>query len=95
MSLSREDVDHVAMLARLGLSAEEKERLRTQLDAILEHIGALNAVRIDGVPATAQVTGLVNAWREDVSRASLGAARALANAPESDGEHFVVGAIQE
>ena len=94
MPLTPDEVAHVALLARLGLSADEQERLRPQLDAILDHIAALRAVGVDGVPATAQVTGLVNSWREDASRSSIPVADALANAPESDGEHFVVGAIQ-
>jgi aspartyl-tRNA(Asn)/glutamyl-tRNA(Gln) amidotransferase subunit C len=95
MSLSRENVADVAMLARLGLSEAEQERLRAELDAILGHISALDAVGITGVPETAQVTGLVNVWRDDLPRPSIGAEAALRNAPESDGEHFVVGAIQE
>ena len=95
MTLRRDDIAHVAMLARLGLSAEEQERLRNQLDAILDHITALDAVGIEGVRETANVTGLRNVWREDVPRPSIGSEAALRNAPATDGDHFVVGAIQE
>lgn len=95
MTLRPDDVAHVAMLARLGLSSEEQERLRTQLDAILDHISALDAVGIEGVRETASVTGLSNVWREDVPRPSIGAEAALRNAPASDGDQFTVGAIQE
>ena len=95
VQLSREDVAHVAMLARLGLSEAEQERLRAELEAILDHIRALDAVGIEGVGETAQVTGLVNVWRADEPRPSLDAVAALGNAPEADGTYFVVGAIQE
>jgi len=83
------------MLARLGLSAEEMERYGTQLDAILQAIDKLNEVDTSAVAETAQVGGLVNVWREDEPRESIGAERALANAPDRDDGMFRVGAIQE
>ena len=95
MPLTPDDVAHVALLARIGLSVDEQEQLRAQLEAILDHIRALDAVGIEGVRETAQVTGLVNVWREDSARPSIGAEAALRNAPETDGQYFVVGAIQE
>lgn len=95
MTLSRDDVAHVAMLARLGLSDEEMEQYRHQLDAILDAIGKLNEVDTSAVGETAQVGGLVNVWREDVPAPSIGTERALANAPDRDGAYFRVAAIQE
>ncbi|HEV7679768.1 MAG TPA: Asp-tRNA(Asn)/Glu-tRNA(Gln) amidotransferase subunit GatC [Candidatus Dormibacteraeota bacterium] len=95
MTLSRDDVAHVAMLARLGLSDDELERYRHQLDAILDAIGRLNEVDTSSVEETAQVGGLVNVWREDEPRESIGSERALANAPDRDDGYFRVGAIQE
>jgi aspartyl-tRNA(Asn)/glutamyl-tRNA(Gln) amidotransferase subunit C len=95
MPLSDEQVRHVAMLARLGLADDERERFRHQLDAILEHIDRIAQVDTSAVGETAQVGELVNAWREDAVADSLPAERALANAPKSSGEHFEVGAIQE
>jgi aspartyl-tRNA(Asn)/glutamyl-tRNA(Gln) amidotransferase subunit C len=95
MTLSRDDVTHVAMLARLGLSEDEMERYRHQLDAILDAIGKLNEVDTSSVAETAQVGGLVNVWREDEPRESIGTERALANAPDRDDGYFRVGAIQE
>jgi len=95
MTLSRDDVAHVAMLARLGLSDEEVERFGAQLDAILHAISRLNEVDTSAVAETAQVGGLVNVWREDEPRPSIGTERALANAPDSDEGQFRVGAIQE
>ena len=95
MPLSDEQVRHVAMLARLGLADEERERFRHQLDAILEHIDRIAAVDTSTVAETAQVGELVNAWREDVAADSLPAEQALANAPRRSGDQFEVGAIQE
>lgn len=95
MSLSPEEVAHVAMLARLGLDAEEAARLGAQLDAILDHVGTLQQIDTSAVPETAQVGTLVNVWRDDVPAPSLPAKAALAAAPRRDGDLFTVGAIQE
>jgi aspartyl-tRNA(Asn)/glutamyl-tRNA(Gln) amidotransferase subunit C len=95
MPLTDDEVAHVAMLARLGLSEEERRRLGAELDAILEHISALQRADISDIPETAQVGNLVNVWRDDEAGPSLSQQQALANAPDTDGEHFKVGAIQE
>jgi aspartyl-tRNA(Asn)/glutamyl-tRNA(Gln) amidotransferase subunit C len=95
MPLSPDEVGHVAMLARLGLDGEERRRIGAELDLILAHISALERADISDVPETAQVGDLVNVWREDQPAPSLTQQQALANAPDSDGEHFRVGAIQE
>jgi len=94
MTLSRTDVDHVAALARLGIDDDAKTRLVDELEKILEHISILQKVDTSAVAETAQVGELVNVMRDDVAEPSIGAAAALRNAPRSDGEHFVVGAIQ-
>ncbi|HEY7926445.1 MAG TPA: Asp-tRNA(Asn)/Glu-tRNA(Gln) amidotransferase subunit GatC [Candidatus Dormibacteraeota bacterium] len=95
MPLSPEEVAHVATLARLGLSDEEKRRIGAELDLILEHISALQRADISDVPETAQVGNLVNVWREDEPAQSLHQEQALAEAPDTDGQYFKVGAIQE
>jgi aspartyl-tRNA(Asn)/glutamyl-tRNA(Gln) amidotransferase subunit C len=95
MPLSEDEVVHVAMLARLGLDDEEKRRIGAELDLILEHISALQRAEISGIPETAQVGNLVNVWREDEPVPSLTKEQALANAPDTDGTYFRVGAIQE
>ncbi|MFN2582939.1 MAG: Asp-tRNA(Asn)/Glu-tRNA(Gln) amidotransferase subunit GatC [Candidatus Dormibacteria bacterium] len=95
MTLSATDVEHVATLARLGLDDAERAKLGAQLVAILDHISRLQQIDTSDVAETAQVGDLINVMRDDVSRPSLGADRALVNAPSSDGRHFVVGAIQE
>ncbi|HEY8675864.1 MAG TPA: Asp-tRNA(Asn)/Glu-tRNA(Gln) amidotransferase subunit GatC [Candidatus Dormibacteraeota bacterium] len=95
MPLSPDEVAHVALLARLGLDDQEKRRIGAELDLILEHISALQRADISDIPETAQVGNLVNVWREDVPAESLSQEQALANAPDTDGQHFKVGAIQE
>jgi aspartyl-tRNA(Asn)/glutamyl-tRNA(Gln) amidotransferase subunit C len=95
VTLSRDQVAHVAMLARLGLTDEELERFRVQLDAILAHVDRLQQVDTSQVAETAQVGGLVNAWREDVVAGCLDVEQALANTPRRHGNYFQVGAIQE
>lgn len=81
MTLTRPDVEHVAELARLGLSDEELERMREQLSSILEHIAVLNQLDTGAIPPTAQVNVLVNVLREDEVHPSLDQAEVLRNAP--------------
>jgi aspartyl-tRNA(Asn)/glutamyl-tRNA(Gln) amidotransferase subunit C len=94
MTLSRAEVDHVATLARLGLSDPEKDRLLGELEAILDHITRLQRVDTSTLAETAQVGDLVNVMRTDIPEEPIGAAAALRNAPATDGSYFVVGAIQ-
>ncbi|KKU12970.1 MAG: Aspartyl/glutamyl-tRNA(Asn/Gln) amidotransferase subunit C [Parcubacteria group bacterium GW2011_GWC2_45_7] len=68
MSLSREEVLHIAKLARLELKAEEVEKFRMQLSEILEYVGQLTKVDTAGVEPISQITGLQNVVREDVMR---------------------------
>ncbi len=93
--LQPDEVAHVALLARLGLDDGEKRRIGAELDLILEHISALQRADVSDIPETAQVGDLVNVWREDEPAPSLTEEQALANAPDTDGEYFRVGAIQE
>ena len=95
MSFGEADVSHVANLARLHLSDEEKQRYGEQLSAILEHISMLNRIDTSDLPATARVGDEVNALRVDQSRECLPAEAALGGAPEREGDYFKVGAIQE
>ncbi|HEY7601296.1 MAG TPA: Asp-tRNA(Asn)/Glu-tRNA(Gln) amidotransferase subunit GatC [Methylomirabilota bacterium] len=89
------DVEHVARLARLDLPADEKERLRGQLDAILGYVEQLRRVDTAGVPPTAHVLPLVNVMREDEVRPSYPVDAMLANAPAADDEQFRVPRILE
>ncbi len=93
MSLTREQVQHVARLARLRLTAEEEERMQSQLSNILDYIDMLSEVDVQDVPATAQVTDMFNVMRPDEVRASLPREDVLANAPDQQGGMFRVKAI--
>ncbi len=93
MALTNEQVEHVAMLARLGLSDEERERMREQLSTILEHIDQLRGVDTSNVPPTAQVIPLAPLLREDVVVPSLTVDQVLANAPRTEGGFIKVRAI--
>lgn len=99
MGLSRQDVEHVAALARLGLTEDEVELLRDQLSSILDHIAVLDRLDTAAIPPTAQVIELANVWRDDAERPSLPRAAVLANAPrQTDGffeVHAVLGAADE
>jgi aspartyl-tRNA(Asn)/glutamyl-tRNA(Gln) amidotransferase subunit C len=92
-TLSRADVEHVAHLARLGLTDEELGRLEGQLNHILEQYAILATVPTDHIAPTAQTIELENILRDDVARPSLEPADVLANAPAVDGEFIVVPAI--
>jgi aspartyl-tRNA(Asn)/glutamyl-tRNA(Gln) amidotransferase subunit C len=81
MSLSLADVEHVAALARLGLTDAEKESLREQLSTILEHIAVLNRLDTSEIPPTAQVIALDNVMRDDAVWPSLSQEEVLRNAP--------------
>jgi aspartyl-tRNA(Asn)/glutamyl-tRNA(Gln) amidotransferase subunit C len=93
--ISLPEVEHVARLARLELSAPEKERMRSQLDLILGYIAKLAEVDTAGVPPTSHVLPLVNVMREDEVRPSYPADAMLANAPDPEDEQFRVPKILE
>ena len=93
MRLTMADVEHVAALARLGLSAEEKERLRDQLSSILGHIAALAELDTAAIAPTAQVLDVTNVLRDDAVRPSLPREAILANAPRQADGFFEVHAI--
>jgi aspartyl-tRNA(Asn)/glutamyl-tRNA(Gln) amidotransferase subunit C len=92
-ALSRADVEHVAYLARLGLSEEELSLLEGQLNHILEQYAKLAELDTEAIPPTAQTIELENILREDVASPSLSSEDVLANAPEREGDFFVVPAI--
>jgi aspartyl-tRNA(Asn)/glutamyl-tRNA(Gln) amidotransferase subunit C len=92
-SLSREDVAHVAHLARLGLSEDEIARLHGQLDHILDQYTVLATLDTAGIPPTAQTIEVETILRADIVMPSLTVDEALAGAPERVGDHLVVPAI--
>jgi aspartyl-tRNA(Asn)/glutamyl-tRNA(Gln) amidotransferase subunit C len=80
--LERQQVDHVARLARLELSDAEAEKMASELSKVLDHIEAIRSLDLEGVEPTAHVVDLVNALRADVPQPSLEPGVALAQAPE-------------
>ncbi len=93
MRLTREEVEYVAALARLGLSDVEIIRLQDQLSSILDHIAAINRLDTDAIPPTAQVIAMTNVMRPDVVTASLPREAVLENAPRQADGFFEVHAI--
>ncbi len=89
-TLSRKDVEHVAHLARLGLSDDELSRLEGQLNHILDQYAVLAQLDTDHIAPTAQTIEVENILREDVVQPSLDRDAILANAPDKRGDYFVV-----
>jgi aspartyl-tRNA(Asn)/glutamyl-tRNA(Gln) amidotransferase subunit C len=90
MAISRDEVLHVARLARLELAEDELERFAEQLSAILEAVGKVGELDLEGVEPTAHPLDLANVLAEDEPRRCLGVDEALANAPDREGDSFRV-----
>jgi len=95
MRLSREEVVHIATLARVGMSEVDIEKAREQLSNILENFEVLKEVDTANVPPTAQSINLQNVMREDVPAPSLPAEDVLANAPDREEDFFKLRAVLE
>jgi aspartyl-tRNA(Asn)/glutamyl-tRNA(Gln) amidotransferase subunit C len=93
--ITRKEVEHVAWLARLELTEEEKERMTVQLDSILGYIDKLNKLDTSNVEPTTTVIPMVSVTREDEARPSLKQDEALANAPDRQDDFFRVPRIIE
>jgi aspartyl-tRNA(Asn)/glutamyl-tRNA(Gln) amidotransferase subunit C len=95
MKLNREEVLHIARLARVDLTEAEITRYSEQLSDLLEHFEVLQQVDTTGVPPTAQSIELRSVMREDRIEPSLPAGDVLANAPRREGDLFRVRAVLE
>lgn len=95
MSISREEVEHVAYLARVGLSEKEKVRLQGQLSSILGHVAKINELNTDAIPPTAQVIPLQNVMRPDEPAPSCQPEEVLANAPKVEDHYFKIPPVLE
>jgi aspartyl-tRNA(Asn)/glutamyl-tRNA(Gln) amidotransferase subunit C len=95
MRLTREEVLHVARLARLAFTDEEVDRFTAQLSAILDHAARVSEVAADDVPPTSHALPLVNVLREDVVGECLPPEKALSTAPEVEDGRFKVPRIIE
>jgi aspartyl-tRNA(Asn)/glutamyl-tRNA(Gln) amidotransferase subunit C len=95
MKLSADEVKHIALLARLGLSDEEVEKFRNQLSDILVHFDALAQLDTSDLPPTAQSVNLQNVYRPDEPGSFLPVTDVLANAPSQEDNSFKVNAVLE
>jgi aspartyl-tRNA(Asn)/glutamyl-tRNA(Gln) amidotransferase subunit C len=95
MAISRDEVLHVARLARLALTDDEIERLTGELDAILEAVGIVSELDLAEVDPTSHPLDLVNVWADDEPRPSLPLEDVLANAPEAEDGLFRVPAWRQ
>jgi aspartyl-tRNA(Asn)/glutamyl-tRNA(Gln) amidotransferase subunit C len=95
MKITKEEVLHVANLARLALSEEAIMKFAGQIDEILAHVDSLKKVDTQGIAPTSHAISLTNAFREDEVRAPLERDLSLANAPQKEDGSFVVPKIIE
>ena len=95
MSITLKDVEHVANLARLELSEEEKTQFTEQLNAILKYAEKLNELDTEQVEPTSHVFELVNVMRDDVKKESLAIEQVLLNAPDDEDDQIKVPAVIE
>lgn len=95
MKISKQEVLHVAHLARLELDPEAIEKMAEQIGTILEYINSLKQVDTEGVPPTSHAIALTNAFREDRFGEHLAPERSLANAPEAEEGAFIVPKVIE
>ncbi|WP_094604209.1 Aspartyl/glutamyl-tRNA(Asn/Gln) amidotransferase subunit C [Sporomusa silvacetica DSM 10669] len=95
MKINRQDVENVALLSRLEMTAEELEAYSSQLNAILEYVDVLNKLDTKGIEPTAHVLQLKNVMRPDEVKPSLPQELALSNAPEVEDGYFKVPKVME
>lgn len=95
MKISKEEVLHVAHLARLELDPAAIDKMAEQIGTILGYIDSLNQVDTEGVPPTSHAIALTNALREDAPHEHLAPEKALANAPEAEEGAFIVPKVIE
>jgi aspartyl-tRNA(Asn)/glutamyl-tRNA(Gln) amidotransferase subunit C len=88
--ITREEVAHLADLARIDLSDAELDHLAPQLAVILDSIKSINEVAAEDIPPTSHPMPLTNVFRDDVVRAGLTSEEALAGAPEVEQQRFAV-----
>lgn len=95
MTISKKEVEHVALLARLKFSEDEKERLMIQMNSILQYMKKLGQLDTSEVSPTFHAVARTNVFREDEARPSLPRELSLSNAPDGDGRFFRVPKIIE
>ncbi len=88
--ITREEVAHMADLARIDLSDAELDHLAPQLSVILESVASISEIASDDIPPTSHPIEMTNVFRDDVVRPGLSAEQALSGAPEAEQQRFVV-----
>lgn len=94
--ITEKDVEHIAKLARIELTNEEKEKLAKEMGSILDYIDKLSEVNVVGVEPTAQVTGLENVFRKDETRSEYNAgevSKLRETMPQREGDYLKVKAV--
>ena len=89
------DIDRIATLSRLKLSAEEKALYSSQLGKILDYMHVLDGHDLSGVEPSAHAIPMFDVWREDVARPGFTRDQALANAPRKSADQFMIGKVVE
>lgn len=95
MAVSRDDVQHVAQLARLDFSEEEEAQMTEELSQILDYVDTLDELDTSGVPPMSHVLDVTNVFRADEVESRIDREQALEPAPEADGEYFRVPKVIE
>ena len=95
MKIARQEVEHVAVLARLALNETELDQVTDQMNQMLGYVEKLNELNTDGIVPTAHAVPVENAFRDDTIRPSIGTEKALQNAPEAANNCFRVPKIIE
>ncbi len=90
MKISREEVEYVANLSRLDLKEDELVKMTNHLDKFLSYVDKISELDTENVPATTHAFAISNAFRDDQVIPSLEQKKALANAPDQNGESFIV-----
>lgn len=93
MSLTEQDVEHIAYLARLALTPAEKGQFRQQLTAVLDYAAMLDELKLDGIAPTAHAVAQQNVLRDDVIAPSLPPADVLYNAPQQQDDQFLIQSV--
>ena len=95
MKITRQEVEHIAKLARLELTGEEKDRYQVQLSQILDYAARLQEIDTEGIPPTASVLPVRSVLRPDVTRPALKPEDVLRNAPQTEQQQFTVPPVLE
>ena len=95
MPIERQEVEHIAKLARVGLSEADIAQFQEQLSSILDYFQILRQVETEGVPPTSHTLALQSIMRDDAPAPSFDKEEGLANAPLREGDHFRVRVVLE